>query len=40
MVWGMIQEHYIYCVLYFYYYDIISTLGHYALDSQDWGPRL
>ena len=35
---GMIQVHYIYCALYFYYYDISSTSGHQALDPGDWKP--
>ena len=34
----MIQEHYIYCALYFYYYYISSTSNHQALDPRDWGP--
>ena len=29
----MIQAHYIYCTLYFYYYYISSTSDHEALDS-------
>ena len=33
----MIQAHYIYCVLYFYYYYISSTLDQ-ALDPGGWGP--
>ena len=41
--WGdgfrMIQVHYIYCALYFYYYYISSTSDHQALDSRGWGPR-
>ena len=36
----MIQEHYIYCVLYFYYYYISSTLDHQALGRRDWGPLM
>ena len=34
----MIQVYYIYCVLYFYYYDISSTSDHQALDPGGWGP--
>ena len=34
---GMIQVHYIYCALYFYYY-IRSTSEHQALDPRVWGP--
>ena len=34
----MIQEHYVYCDLYFYYYRISSTSGHQALDPRGWGP--
>ena len=34
---GMIQVHYIYCVLYFSYYYIGSTSGHQALDAQRLG---
>ena len=38
---GMIQVHYIYCALYFYYYDYISSTSDYqALDSRGWGPLL
>ena len=33
----MIQEHYMYCALYFYYYSISSTSDHQALDPGDWG---
>ena len=33
---GMIQAHYIYCALYFYY-NIKSTSDHQALDSGGWG---
>ena len=33
----MIQVHYIYCALYFYYYYISSTSDHEALDSRGWG---
>ena len=31
----MIQVHYIYCALYFYYYYISSTSDHWALDPRD-----
>ena len=31
----MIQAHYMYCALYFYYYYINSTSGHQALDPED-----
>ena len=34
----IIQAHYIYCALYFYYYHISSTSGHQALDPRGWGP--
>ena len=34
---GMIQAHYTYCSLYFYYYSISSTSDHEALDPRDWG---
>ena len=34
---GMIQEHYIYCALYFYYYYISSASDHQALDPRGWG---
>ena len=37
---GMIQMHYIYCALYFYYYHIGSTSDHQALDPRGWGPLL
>ena len=37
---GMIQVHYIYCVLYFYYYYISSISDHQALDPRGWGPLL
>ena len=37
---GMIQVHYIYCALYFYYYYISSTSDHQALDPGGWGPCL
>ena len=36
----MIQAHYIYCSLYFYYYYISSTSDYQALDSQGWGPLI
>ena len=35
---GMIQEHYIYCALYFYYYHMSSASGHQALDPRGWEP--
>ena len=35
---GMIEAHYIYCALYFYYYYINSPLNHMALDPEGWGP--
>ena len=36
---GMIQAHYIYCILYFcYYYYISSTSDHQALGPGGWGP--
>ena len=39
--WGdgfrMIQVHYIYCALYFYYYCISSASDHQALDPGGWG---
>ena len=34
----MIQMHYIYCVLSFYYYYISSISDHQALDPRGWGP--
>ena len=34
---GMIQVHFIYCVLYFFYYHISSTSDHQALDLRGWG---
>ena len=34
----MIQVHYMYCALYFYYYQISSTSDHQALDPGGWGP--
>ena len=37
---GMIQAHYIYCVLYFYYYYISSSSDHHVLDLRGWGPLL
>ena len=33
---GMIQAHYIYCTLYFYYYSISSTSDHQALALGSW----
>ena len=36
----MIQTHYIYCALHFYYYAISSTSDHQALDPRGWGPLL
>ena len=33
----MIQGHYIYCALYFYYYYISSISDHRALDPDSWG---
>ena len=35
---GMIQVHYSYCALYFYYYYISFTSDHQALDPGGWGP--
>ena len=35
---GMIQAHYIYCVVYLYFYYVSSTLDHHALDPEGWGP--
>ena len=35
---GVIQEHYTYCELYFCYYYISPTSDHQALDHQGWGP--
>ena len=32
----MVQVHYIYCALYFYYYNISSTSDHQALDPGGW----
>ena len=46
MNWGrgdgfrMIQAHYIYCALNFYFYYISSTSDHQALDPRGWGPQL
>ena len=37
---GVIQVHYIYCVLYFYYYYISSTSHLQPLDPGGWGPLL
>ena len=36
----MIQAHYIYFVLYLYYYYISSTSDHQALDPRGWGALL
>ena len=33
----MIQAHYIYCALNFYYYYISSTSDHWVLDPRSWG---
>ena len=35
---GMIQSHYIYCALNFYYYYIGSTSDDQSLDPEGWGP--
>ena len=35
---GMIQVHYSYCALYFYYYEISSATDHQAVDPKGWGP--
>lgn len=35
---GVIQMHYIYCALYFYFYCISSTSDHQALDPGGWEP--
>ena len=35
---GIIQVHYMFCALYFYYYYISSTSDHQALDPRGWGP--
>ena len=35
---GMIETHYVYYVLYFYYYCIRSTSDHQALDPSGSGP--
>ena len=32
----MVQEHCIYCALYFYYYDVSSTSDHQALGPRGW----
>ena len=37
---GMIQVHYIYCALNFYYYHISSASGHQALDPRGWAPLI
>ena len=34
----MLQAHYMYCALYFYYYYIRSNSDHQAVDSGGWGP--
>ena len=34
---GIIQTHYIYCALYFYYHYISSISDHQALDPRGWG---
>ena len=34
----MIQVHYIYCAVYFYYYYISFTSDDQALDARGWGP--
>ena len=36
----MIQVHYFYCALYFYYCCISSTSGRQALDPGVWGPLI
>ena len=36
----IIQAHYIYCALYFYYYYIKSTSGHQVLDPGGWGGQI
>ena len=36
----MIQDHYIYCALYFFYYYISSSSDHQALDPGGRGPLL
>ena len=38
IIFGMIQVHYIYCALYFYYCYISSTSNHQTLDPRGWGP--
>ena len=35
---GMVQVHYVYCALYFYYYYISCTSDHRALDPGGWRP--
>ena len=35
---GMIQAHYVYCILHFCYYYISSISDHQALDPGGWGP--
>ena len=37
---GLVQAHYIYCALYFYYYCTSSTSDHRALDPRDWAPLI
>lgn len=37
-VGGMIQLHYLYCALYFYFHYISSTLDQQALGPQGWVP--
>ena len=37
-IFRMIQAHYIYCTLYFYYYYINSTSDDQTLDPRVWGP--
>ena len=38
MVWGRFKHIYIYCVLYFYYYNISSTSDHQALVPEAGDP--
>ena len=38
VVLGIIQAHYLYCELYFYYYYISSMSDHQALILGGWGP--
>ena len=35
---GMIQVHYVYCVLYFYYCISSTSSDYQAFDPRDWGP--